>query len=180
MEKIRDYYPVHKNAQKRRCSWASGDLLTAYHDDEYGIIKTTNDSIFEQICLEVFCKGHISLPMIEKRNALKEALCDYNITAITALSDDSIQKMAKKLSLPVAKLLAVRTNAQGAQKAIEDTGSLFKFIYAYQQPDRLLFALKRYGFTQVGISTITGLMKNLGILEAHEAGCYKKTIATEE
>ncbi len=118
--------------------------------------------------------------MIEKRNALKEALCDYNITAITALSDDSIQKMAKKLSLPVAKLLAVRTNAQGAQKAIEDTGSLFKFIYAYQQPDRLLFALKRYGFTQVGISTITGLMKNLGILEAHEAGCYKKTIATEE
>ncbi len=179
MEKIRDYYPVYE-AASRRCGWATEDLLVAYHDNEYGVIKMNDNSIFEQICLTVLCSGRITLSVIERREELKEALRGYDIAAVSNLTDSNIKAAAKKLALPYSKLSAARTNAEAAGRIIAEHGSLFKFIYAIKQPERLLFALKSYGFTQIGIVTVTGIMKSLGIIEAHDKGCYMRTVSAEE
>ncbi len=164
----------------RRCGWATEDLLVDYHDNEYGIIKTNDSSIFEQICLMALCSGRITLSIIERRGELKEALRGYDIAAVSGLTESNMKAAAKRLALPYSKLSAAKTNAEAAAQIIAEHGSLFKFIYAIKQPERLLFALKSYGFTQIGIVTVTGIMKSLGIIEAHDRSCYMRTVSAEE
>lgn len=180
MEKIREYYGVYYDPNRKRCNWAQGERLIAYHDNEYGVIKTTNEKIFEQLCLEVFGTGRIVPNVIERRDQLREEFCGYDISACAALSPNRLKEISNETAISYAKVCAVVQNAAAAQSVIDECGSLFRFFYHYATPERLLFACKRYGFTQMGVATVTGLMKSLGILQAHQADCYKRSSITEE
>ncbi len=164
----------------KRCAWAVGDALTAYHDNEYGNIKTSDSDIFEQICLNVFGAGRVKSSLIDKRDALCEAFFGYDIEKCAGMGDDDIANAAGITGLTVAKAAAVAQNARASQKLIEENGSLFKFIYVFKRPDRLLSALKSYGYTQIGNATAAGIMKSLGVIEAHEHNCFMRTAAVEE
>lgn len=183
MEKLlNQYYPTHGGVRKerKRCSWAITETLVAYHDDVYGDIKTADSAIYEQICLALLGAGRVVPSVIEKRGALREAFAGYDINRCACLSDKSIERGARALGISRAKAFAVRDNARPALEVIREFGSLFRFFYQYDQPERLMFALKRFGFTHMGIATTTGLMKSLGIIQAHDRTCYKRISGTEE
>jgi DNA-3-methyladenine glycosylase I len=183
MEKILDcYYPVYVGIreEKKRCSWALTEPLISYHDDVYGDIKTTDSAIFEQLCLEMFGAGRVTVSVIEKRDALREAFAGYDIRGCALLSDRSIEHTARTFGLSRNKVSAVRENARRAAGVVREYGSLFRFFYGHNQPERLLFALRSFGFTCIGVAAAAGLMKNLGIIEAHDRNCYKRSSGAEE
>ncbi len=166
----------------KRCSWAANDLLIAYHDNEYGRIQTDNHNIFEKLCLESFSAGLSWYIVLKKREAFRTAFCGFSPENCAALTDDYLDSLREDAGIirNAAKIYAVRSNAHAALAVIRDYGSLFKFIYSFKQPERLLSALKQYGFRQVGISAATELMKSLGIIEAHEPDCAIKLFKNEE
>jgi DNA-3-methyladenine glycosylase I len=60
-----------------------------------------------------------------------------------------------------------------------DYGSLFKFVYGFRQPDKLYRALLKYGFRAIRESDVSWLMKDIGVIEAHEPDCFLKSFHPE-
>lgn len=167
-------------APLKRCGWAEGDVLITYHDNEYGSIKTGDKAIFEQICLDIFGSGSVKRSIIEKRETLRDAFCGYDIETCAGMSESALKDAAGQNGLNPSKTAAIATNARASLEIIKENGGLFKYLYGFKRPEGLLCALKDRGFTQIGQATATGIMKSLGIIEAHEHNCFMKAVSPEE
>ncbi len=161
-------------ASLKRCSWATDDLLIAYHDEEYGRLKTTDQALFEKLCLEAFQAGLSWRTVLLKRDALREAFCNFDIDACAALTDVQLEAQAQNAAIirNRRKIFAVRSNAQAAQKILSEHETLFAFVTQYPTPQKLKQALKHYGFTFAGETVCESFLQSIGLLEAHEPGCY--------
>lgn len=168
-----------KTGKVKRCGWAEGAPLIEYHDSEYGNIKSTDSALFEQLCLAIFAAGRINRSLMEKRNDLLTVFFNYDTGCCSRLREPSIKKISRERGLSLAKVQALKNNAACCINIIEEHGSLFKFFYAFKQPERLLTALKRYGFSQVGQATVSCFMKNIGAIEAHDSDCFMFTSSVE-
>ena len=82
--------------EARRCSWATNDLLIAYHDEEYGRLDRDERSIFEKICLESFSAGLSWFIALKKRPALRAAFADFDVDACAQLSDEHLEDVLQR------------------------------------------------------------------------------------
>jgi hypothetical protein len=62
---------MKKNNEKNRCCWATNPLLIEYHDNEYGRIKTDDNSIFAKFCMEVFAQGVYYTEVLELKDSIE-------------------------------------------------------------------------------------------------------------
>ena len=157
--------------EKRRCSWAVDRLLQDYHDNEYGRLKTDDAALFEKLCLESFQAGLSWRTVLAKREAFREAFSGFDIEQCAALEDAYLETLMK--------IFAVRENAKATLRVIEEFGSFFKYIYSFKKPEALLRSLKSYGYVFVGPTMTEAFMQSVGILEAHEPGCFLYTSPLE-
>jgi 3-methyladenine DNA glycosylase Tag len=63
---------------------------------------------------------------------------------------------------------------------ISGHGSLFRFVYGFKHPDRLYKALIKYGFTEIKEENVSWLMKNIGVIEAHEPAASRNRSRQED
>lgn len=161
-------------SEHRRCKWATDGLLVRYHDDEFGKIITDDDKLFEKLSLEVFQAGLSWRTVLAKREFFREVFSGFRINAVANLSDAYLDSLLldSRIIRNRRKIYAIRTNALAAQKIIADGQTFFKFVYAYKDPEKLMSALKSYGFTFIGHTIIESFMQSIGILEAHEISCF--------
>ena len=176
MEKL-----VNLKPEKRRCGWVTDLLLKEYHDNEYGRLKTDDTSLFEKLCLESFQAGLSWRTVLAKRGAFREAFFGFDIRKCAELEDEYLDSLLfdQRIIGNRRKIFAVRENARATLRVIGEHGSFFKYVYSFKKPQALLASLKRYGYVFVGPTMAESFMQSIGILEAHEPGCFLYTSALE-
>lgn len=167
--------------QKKRCSWVVDALLKEYHDNEYGRIKTSDTALFEKLCLESFQAGLSWRTVLAKREAFRRAFFCFDIEKCAHMADEYLKSLMfqKEIIRNRRKIFAVRENARAVKRVIEDHGSFFKYVYSFKRPQAMLASLKEYGFVFVGPTMVESFMQSIGIIEAHEQGCFLYTSRME-
>ena len=61
-----------------RCWGATDPLYVAYHDDEWGRPVTTEQGIYERLCLEGFQSGLSWITILRKRENFRSAFAGFD------------------------------------------------------------------------------------------------------
>ena len=65
--------------EQHRCAWAESDpLLRTYHDEEWGVPQHDSRMLWEMLMLEGFQAGLSWLIILRKREAFREAFCNFD------------------------------------------------------------------------------------------------------
>jgi DNA-3-methyladenine glycosylase I len=175
---------------RRRCPWGTSPDYLSYHDDEWGRPVTSDDGIFEKLCLEAFQSGLSWLTILRKRESFRAAFAGFRIEQVARfgpgdverlMADAAIVRNRKKieaalanahaalaLDTPLAELVWAH-RPRGRRPAPRSTGNLQSVT---PESTALARELKGRGFRFVGPTTAYALMQACGIVNDHVAGCW--------
>jgi DNA-3-methyladenine glycosylase I len=175
---------------KRRCPWGSSPDYLSYHDEDWGRPVTSDDGIFERLCLEAFQSGLSWLTILRKRDSFRAAFAGFRIEEVARfgardvkrlLEDAAIVRNRKKIEAAVANAQAAAAldtplaelawahrprGRRAAPRSLQDVPSVT------EESTALACELKERGFRFVGPTTAYALMQACGIVNDHVAGCW--------
>ena len=186
-----------KRREPVRCEWVkdTGELYTAYHDDEWGVPVRDDGRWFEFLILEGAQAGLSWATVLKKRPNYRRAfdafdpakIARYNKRRIaTLLQDEGIIRNRLKVEGTVR-------NAKAFLEIQEEYGSFDAYIWQFvdgapiqnrwrkmgdipaQTPlaETISKALKKRGFTFVGPTICYALMQATGLVNDHTTDCYR-------
>lgn len=181
---------------KHRCGWCVGDkLYEAYHDQEWGVPVTDDDTLFEFLTLETFQAGLSWITILRKRENFRKAFDGFNYRKIAQYKQDKIDSLLQDAGIIRNKLKihATITNAQMFMKIQEEFGSFSNFIWGFVDGEPIKNKLKHYkeapattaisdalskdlkkrGFKFVGSTVMYAHMQATGMVNDHEVGCFR-------
>lgn len=181
---------------KHRCGWCVGDeLYEAYHDQEWGVPVTDDDTLFEFLILETFQAGLSWITILRKRENFRKAFDGFNYRKIAQYKQDKIDSLLQDAGIIRNKLKihATISNAQMFMKIQEEFGSFSSYIWSFvdgkpiknklkhykEAPattaisDALSKDLKKRGFKFVGSTVMYAHMQATGMVNDHEVGCFR-------
>ena len=180
----------------KRCSWAdSSDLMRAYHDTEWGVPLRDDRALFEFLCLEGAQAGLSWSTVLNKRENYRRAFAGFDIAKCARLTDKRIEALLGDAGIirNRMKITSVRDNARAAQEAIDEFGSLDKYLWSFvggkpirnawrnsgevpaktEISDRMSKALAKRGFRFVGSTICYAFMQATGMVDDHLVGCFR-------
>ena len=179
-----------------RCSWAlSTESMRRYHDTEWGVPLHDDRALFEFLCLEGAQAGLSWRTVLDKRDNYRRAFADFDIERCARITDRRIETLLKDPGVirNRMKLTSVRDNARAALEAIEEHGSLDKFLWSFvggkplvnawrapksvpattEVSDRMSKALAKRGFRFVGSTICYAFMQATGMVDDHLVTCFR-------
>lgn len=165
-----------------RCSWCgTAEDYAAYHDNEWGVPVHDDIRLFEKICLEGFQSGLSWLTVLRKREALRRAFAGFDFRILARWGEDEVERLLGEPGLirHRGKIASVLNNARRACELAAEQGSLDRFFWSYagREPRELAQELRRRGWTFVGPVTVESFMQAMGLIDAHEPGCWRREAA---
>ena len=175
-----------------RCPWAEGDnLMTAYHDTEWGIPVRDSRALWEMLVLEGFQAGLSWRTILHRREGFRTAFEGFDPARIAVYNAAKVESLMADPGIirARAKILATIGNAR-AYLAMRDAGEDFAgFAWGMvgQAPimgdgvtvpastplsHALSAALKKRGFKFVGPVIVYAWMQAVGMVNDHAAGCF--------
>jgi len=181
---------------KHRCGWCVGDeLYEAYHDQEWGVPVTDDDTLFEFLILETFQAGLSWITILRKRENFRKAFDGFNYRKIAQYKQDKIDSLLQDAGIIRNKLKihATITNAQMFMRIQEEFGSFSNYIWGFVDGEPIKNKLKHYkeapattaisdalskdlkkrGFKFVGSTVMYAHMQATGMVNDHEVGCFR-------
>jgi DNA-3-methyladenine glycosylase I len=183
---------------RARCPWATGDVYTANHDDEWGVPLHGDRALFEKLTLEGFQSGLSWIVVLRKRPAFRAAFADFEPRAVAAFGDQDVDRLLQDAGIirNRQKIEAAIANARAvvALQEREGAGALDAMIWSFQPAaiaehvrpadlsdvpattstsKALAKALKREGLRFVGPTTVYALMQSAGLVDDHVDGCFR-------
>jgi DNA-3-methyladenine glycosylase I len=179
-----------------RCGWVREEpLAIAYHDDEWGTPVHDDRTLFEFLVLEGAQAGLSWNTILRKREGYRRAFDRFAIAKVarydarkiaSLLRDEAIVRNRLKIESTVSNARAVL----GLQKEHGSLGSLlWSFVNGKPivgrwpslgeipartvESDAMSRALKKLGFRFVGTTICYALMQACGLVDDHEAGCFR-------
>ncbi len=182
--------------KKHKCAWCVGDdLYEAYHDTEWGVPVYDDDTLFEFLILETFQAGLSWITILRKRENFRRVFDNFNYQKIAKYCQPKIDELLQDAGIIRNKLKvnATVTNAQAFIKIQEEFGSFSKYIWNFvdgkpiknswesqshvpattQISNILSKDLKKRGFKFVGPTVVYAHMQATGMVNDHEAGCFR-------
>ena len=182
---------------KQRCDWSlrGGEIMLAYHDEEWGVPEYDSRALWEKLVLDGFQAGLAWITILRKREAFRAAFDGFDP-----------EKVARYGEADRARLMAdagiVRSNAKidaaisGARIYLEmrDRGEDFsEFCWAFVEGKpiqnawtgfgevpaqtplavEVSKALKAKGFKFVGPVIVYAWMQATGLVNDHSTGCFR-------
>jgi DNA-3-methyladenine glycosylase I len=174
-----------------RCSWAAGEELAAYHDEEWGRPVTDERGLYEKLCLEAFQSGLSWVTILRKREGFRAAFAGFHPEAVARFGARDVERLMADAAIVRnrAKIDAAIANAK-AVVALRSDGGLPALVWSFRPPPRkaprtlgdlpsvtpeskaLAKELKRRGFSFVGPTTAYALMEACGLVNDHVDGCF--------
>lgn len=176
------------------CKWCRGDpLLMAYHETEWGVPVHDDHRHFEYLALEVMQCGLNWLLVLKKREAIRQAFCDFDFEKVAAFTQADI---VRAMEIPgmirsANKIKAVAANAGIFREIQREYGSFDRWIWSftdgmtwiYQEhdqiweaatplSDKISAALKKRGMKYLGSVTVYAYLQAVGMVNDHERGCW--------
>jgi DNA-3-methyladenine glycosylase I len=185
----------------RRCPWGvSPPEYQSYHDREWGRPVSSDERIFEKLCLEGFQSGLSWLTILRKRDGFRRAFVDFDPSAVAEFTDADVARLLADPAIVRhrGKILATVANARAVLRlqgqGISLAGLLWNFEPSPSKPPRTLAALpastpeseafsrelRRRGFRFVGPTTVYAAMQSLGVVNDHLDGCHFWAVCDDE
>lgn len=174
-----------------RCSWAnSHPLLIKYHDDEWGVPVTDDQTLFENLILETFSTGLSWLIILKKKSSFEEAFDQFNLHKIKNYDEHKIASLLenKNIVRSKAKILATIQTARVLLDIQKEYGSFSNYLWSYtnhqivyideyetrnELSDKISKDLKKRGIKFFGSVTCYSYLQAIGILNCHSKNCFK-------
>jgi DNA-3-methyladenine glycosylase I len=177
-----------------RCDWAQGhELLTAYHDQEWGVPIHEDHRWYEKIVLDGAQAGLSWLTILKKREAYREALCGFDPARVARFGARDEARLLENTGI-VRNRLKVRSavvNARAFLRVQEEHASFDRYVWSMiggvtihnrhrrmaevpartELSDALSKDLKRRGFTFVGSTIVYAFMQAAGLVNDHLVSC---------
>lgn len=173
---------------RRRCWWCGTDgLYRDYHDHEWGRPQTSDQRLFEKLCLEGFQAGLSWLTILRKRENFRRAFRHFDLERVARFNQRSIQRLLDDAGIVrhQGKIASAINNARRALELRSEFGSLAAYFGQWKQTgefsgvppataasQQLSADLKRRGWTFVGPTTVYAFMQSVGLVNDHLPGCW--------
>src|ERR1700730_9337636 len=86
---------ANKNAESQavRCGWATGDLMIAYHDEEWGVPVHDDHTLFEFLILEGAQAGLSWSTILNKRDNYRRAFDRFDPRRVARYDRHKVKKL---------------------------------------------------------------------------------------
>jgi DNA-3-methyladenine glycosylase I len=185
-----------------RCSWAGADgprpdpLMTAYHDDEWGVAVHDDVELFERLVLESFQAGLSWSTILRKRDAFRAAFDNFDPAVVAGYDDNDRARLMADAGIVRnrSKIDATIGNAAEYLAIALAVGSFDTYLATFVPPpvrrlpatamagdvpatteasDALSADLRRRGFRFVGSTIVYAFMQSVGLVDDHLPGCFR-------
>jgi DNA-3-methyladenine glycosylase I len=180
-----------------RCTWARGssELMTRYHDKEWGVPCHDDRALFELLTLESAQAGLSWNTILNKREAYKRAFDDFDVERVASYGDADVERLLGDAGIVRnrSKIEATIGNAKAVLDVRREVGSFDTYIWwfvfgtpkrnAWQSlaevpassPEAVAMSadLKKRGFRIVGPTICYAFMQATGMVNDHEVGCFR-------
>ena len=82
-----------QSAMLARCDWAKSELMTRYHDEEWGVPIHDDRALFEFLCLEGAQAGLSWETVLKKRDNYRAAFENFDPAAVSAFNQRQIERL---------------------------------------------------------------------------------------
>ena len=173
-----------------RCKWCNpkNPLYVRYHDEEWGILRTDDQYLYEMLTLESFQAGLSWECVLNKREAFREAFDSFDIDKIINYGDTKIAELQEnpKIIRNKRKITATISNSQIFKKIIKEYGSFYSYLCTFTNgeifcevglthsplSDRISDDLTSRGMKFCGTVIIYSYLQATGIIYSHDEGCF--------
>jgi DNA-3-methyladenine glycosylase I len=179
-----------------RCAWAdSNELMTVYHDREWGVPLHDDGKHFEFLVLDGFQAGLSWAVVLNKREGFRRAFDGFDPEKVARYRAGKIARLLKDAGIVRnrQKIEAAVRNARAFLDLQESVGSFDAFVWEFvggatkhnarktlrqipartKQSDRLSRALVERGFTFVGSTICYAYMQAAGLVNDHLVRCFR-------
>lgn len=175
----------------KRCKWCNLDnpKYVEYHDNEWGVLNTNDNYIFEMIILELFQAGLSWECILNKRENFKSAYDNFDIDKICLYNDEKINELVnnKGIIRNKLKIKASINNAKIFKQIANEYGNFYNYLctFTYNKiiyemdkttndiSDKISKDLIKKGMKFVGSTIIYSYLQAIGIINSHEKECFK-------
>lgn len=175
---------------KTRCHWfdKSNDILRKYHDEEFGILNSDDDYLFEILVLVNFQTGLSWEIMLKKREDFRIAFDGFDVEKIACYDEKRIEELLENENIirNKNKIKAVINNAKVFIKIQEDYGSFYNYIKTFTKGEifherglteselsrTMVKDLKKRGMKYLGPITMYSYLQTIGVINSHEEDCF--------
>jgi len=177
-----------------RCSWAEGDaVMTAYHDDEWGVPVRDSRALWEMLMLEGFQAGLSWRTILHRRDGFRAAFAGFDPEIVARFGDADVERLMGDAGIirARAKIVATIGGAQAYLRMAAEGEDFAAFAWGYvggvalrgdgetlaaQTPlsVEISKALKARGFKFVGPVICYAWMQAVGMVDDHWAGCFRR------
>ena len=177
---------------RARCAWGSGDPeYRRYHDEEWGVPLHGDKPLFEKLSLEGFQAGLSWITILKRRPAFRELFHGFELDRVAAMTPVDVETLMNdaRIIRNRSKIEATVANARVALELTNDSpGALDALMWSYAPVARprpaeipavtpesiaMSSALRGLGFRFVGPTTMYALMQSTGMVDDHDAGCWR-------
>ncbi len=184
--------------EPKRCAWAcgKGEAYLRYHDEEWGVPLTDDNSLYALFLLETFQAGLSWRTILEKREAFRSAFDGFDAGKIARYDEEKIRALLQNAGVIRCrrKIEAAIRNA-GVFLAIQgEFGSFARYLWGFTNgkvvvnttnafptrtalSDRVSEDLYARGMRYVGSVTIYSYLQAAGVVNDHETTCFRHPIS---
>jgi len=179
----------------KRCWGTENPLYLTYHDEEWGVPRHDDKTLFEFLVLEGFQAGLSWLLILQRRAGLKEAFEGFDPVKVAKFSDHDVRRLMETPAVikNKAKILSAINNASRILEVQKEFGSFDAFIWKFvdcqpvnhrftsfsdlpsenEQSKAMSKELKARGFKFVGPSVCYSFMQAVGLVNDHLVWCFR-------
>lgn len=176
-----------------RCGWADNDpAMAAYHDEEWGVPERDSRALWEKLVLESFQSGLSWAIILRKREGFRKAFRKFDPKKVARFTEEDVERLLQDEGIvrSRAKIEATIGNAR-AYLAMEKAGEDFAAwawglvggkplvhhgprVTKTELAETISKELKKRGFKFVGAVTIYSWMQAAGLVNDHDAACFRR------
>ncbi len=180
-----------------RCSWAEGDdLMSAYHDEEWGVPERDSQKLWGKLVLDGFQAGLSWRTILYRREGFRKAFQGFDPEIIAKFTDEDVERLLldEGIIRSKAKILAAIGNAKAYFAMIEAGEDFSEFVWGMaggktivhpggdipaktQLSEDISAALKKRGFKFVGPIIVYAWMQAVGIVNDHTPECFRRGVS---
>lgn len=185
----------------RRCPWSltEPDCQT-YHDREWGRPVSSDDKVFEKLCLVGSRRGSPWLTILREREGFRRAFAGFDPAVVARFTDTDVARLLADSAIVWrrGRILAAIGNARAVVRLWEQGMSLAGLMWGFEAPagkppvtvaalpastpesEAFSRELCRRGFCCVEPPTVYAAMQALGVVNDHLDGCRFWVVCDDE
>jgi DNA-3-methyladenine glycosylase I len=176
-----------------RCSWAVGEPLCTYHDEEWGVPQHQDRTLFEFLTLEGAQAGLSWVSVLKRRADYRRLFINFDAKRVARLTARDQARLMQDPSIIRNRLKIASTvsNAGVFLETREAFGSFDAYLWSFvdgkplqgsgrghktrsEDSDALSKDLRKRGFSFVGTTICYAFMQAVGMINDHAEGCFRR------